>query len=83
MLRYRHALSECRARRADTARQRERAQRALTELDRQYRAAPSLPLAVAALSGFLLGRHRPHWRPPRRAWALAWRGGLHVLRGML
>ncbi|GAB3032315.1 MULTISPECIES: hypothetical protein [Oleiagrimonas] len=82
-MRYRRALIECHMRRAEATEQRRRVRAAVQTLDRQYRAAPALPLGVAALGGFLLGRHRPDWRPPRRAWSLAWRWGFGFLRGVL
>ncbi|KGI79255.1 hypothetical protein [Oleiagrimonas soli] len=82
-MRYRRALIECRMRHAEVAAHRVRARAAVQVLEGQYRAAPALPLGAAALGGFLLGRHRPDWRPPRRAWSLAWRWGFHFLRGML
>lgn len=65
------------------AQERQHAIEAVAELHAQYRAAPLTPLALAAVTGWLLGRHGSRLRPP-----LAWlypgaRWGLMMARGWL
>lgn len=61
-----------------------RANYANSELRRQYRALPILPLALAAAVGFALGNDdKRRGRLPPGVRALAWRGLASVARGWM